>query len=56
MLNKIKELNNMKYTLQVKYDYGWITALVTRSLDLMAVKKVRLEQDGHKTRVIREAV
>ncbi len=46
----------MKYTLQVKYDYGWITALVTKSLHLMATKKIRLEQDGHKTRVIREAV
>ena len=56
MLNKIKELNNVKYTLQVKYDYGWVTALVTKDLRLMTVKKVVLERDGHTTRVIREAV
>ena len=46
----------MKYTLQVKYDYGWVTALVTKTLDLMLLKKKRLEQDGHITRVIKEAV
>jgi len=46
----------MKYTLQVKYEYGWVPVLITKELDLITSKKIRLEQDGHKTRVIREAV
>jgi hypothetical protein len=56
MLNKNKELNNMtRYTLQVQLpSLGWVTALKTNEMVLMVMKKVNLENAGHKVKVIKE--
>ena len=58
MLNKIKELNNMtniRYTLYVKMPgEGWALAMKTNDIIKMIIKKVELQDDGHKVKLKRE--
>ena len=44
-----------RYTLEVKLpSIGWVTALKTNEMVLMVMKKVNLENAGHKVKVIKE--
>jgi len=44
-----------RYTLQVQLpSLGWVTALKTNEMVLMVMKKVNLENAGHKVKVIKE--
>jgi alkylhydroperoxidase/carboxymuconolactone decarboxylase family protein YurZ len=58
MLIKNKELNNMekiRYTLYVKIPgEGWALAMKTNDIIKMIIKKVELQDNGHKVKLTKE--